>query len=274
MAGQQIGFWEDDEYRAFEEKFKPKKTTDVCYTPPEIFDCIAEWACEKYGFAKNAIVRPFYPGGDFINFDYSPGCVVLDNPPFSLLSVIVDFYLQQKIKFFLFAPTLTAFSGRKSNLKCTHVICAAQIVYANGAKVPTSFVTNLGGDIVAQSEPELTARINAVILALRREKAHEMPKYTYPEHVLTAAMLQYLAAHGVAYSVRRADLAFIPRLDAQRSAGKSIFGGGFLLSRRAAAEKAAAEEAAAEKIATGGASIEWRLSEREREIINGLGADE
>ena len=32
------------------EKFKPKKTTDDCYTPPEIYEVIKDWACaEKRG---------------------------------------------------------------------------------------------------------------------------------------------------------------------------------------------------------------------------------
>ena len=30
-----------DEYEQFVEKFKPKKTTDDCYTPPEIYEVIA-----------------------------------------------------------------------------------------------------------------------------------------------------------------------------------------------------------------------------------------
>lgn len=38
------------------------------------------------------IVRPFWPGGDYEDFDYPTGCVVIDNPPFSILSKIVRFY--------------------------------------------------------------------------------------------------------------------------------------------------------------------------------------
>ena len=38
---------ESEEYKAFVEKFKPKKTTDDCYTPPEVFDCVAEWAAAE-----------------------------------------------------------------------------------------------------------------------------------------------------------------------------------------------------------------------------------
>ena len=34
-----------DDYGAFVEKFKPKKTTDDCYTPPEVYETIKDWAC-------------------------------------------------------------------------------------------------------------------------------------------------------------------------------------------------------------------------------------
>ena len=46
-----------------------------------------------------------------------------------------------------------------------------------------------------------------------------------------------------------------------REFGATIFGGGLLLSEKAAAEKAAAEKAAAKC---------WQLSEREREIVRSL----
>ena len=32
------------QYDDFEAKFKPKKTTDDCYTPPEVYRLICEWA--------------------------------------------------------------------------------------------------------------------------------------------------------------------------------------------------------------------------------------
>lgn len=50
-------------YEEFVEKFKPKKTTDDCYTPPEIYEAVKEWACEEYGIDRKRIVRPFYLGG-------------------------------------------------------------------------------------------------------------------------------------------------------------------------------------------------------------------
>lgn len=53
----------NETYEEFVEKFKPKKTTDDCYTPPEIYEAIKKWACEKYGIDPQKIIRPFYPGG-------------------------------------------------------------------------------------------------------------------------------------------------------------------------------------------------------------------
>ena len=50
-------------------------------------------------------------------------------------------------------------------------------------------------------------------------------------------------------------------MDAQREYGKVIFGGGLLLNNKAA-ERAAAERAAA---------VVWELSDREKEIVKGLG---
>ena len=46
--------FEDDnaEYAAFVEKFKPKKTTDDCYTPENIYNAVADWAANKYGFDR------------------------------------------------------------------------------------------------------------------------------------------------------------------------------------------------------------------------------
>lgn len=43
-------------------KFKPKKTTDDCYTPPLIYEAVKAWACKEYNIDSNKIVRPFYPG--------------------------------------------------------------------------------------------------------------------------------------------------------------------------------------------------------------------
>ena len=256
-----------DEYDEFVEKFKPKKTTDDCYTPPEIYDVVKDWACGKYGIDPSKIVRPFYPGGDYQAIDYSGGKVVLDNPPFSILAEICDFYQENGIPFFLFCPTLTALSGRRNVMTLCHIVCGASITYENGAVVNTSFITSYGGDVVAMTAPDLRKLVEEKDEELQKAGKVELPKYEYPDEIVTAAMMQKWCKYGVDYSVSSCDCAPIYALDAQGESGKAIFGGGLILSERAAAERAAAERAAAERAA----AQRWALSEREREIVRSLG---
>lgn len=42
-------------YEEFVEKFKPKKTTDDCYTPPEIYEVVKQWACNKFNIDQDKI---------------------------------------------------------------------------------------------------------------------------------------------------------------------------------------------------------------------------
>ena len=257
-------------YEEFIEKFKPKLTTDDCATPPLVYEAVLGWACKEYGIDPEKVIRPFWPGQDYTAVDYPAGCVVLDNPPFSILSKICEWYLDLSIKFFLFAPSLTALGGKNTCMRMNHIICGAEIVYENGAIVTTAFVTNLGdGETILQTAPELARIVKEAINQARKEKMKELPKYEYPDNVVTAAMCQRYSRYGVEFSVRRSDCVRISKLDAQRETGKAIFGGGLLLSERAAAEKAAAEKAAAEK---GRAAAQvWQLSKRELDIVRGLG---
>ena len=212
-------------YEDFVEKFKPKLTTDDCYTPPVVFDAIAEWVAMTYGLDRSRFVRPFFPGGDFEAQEYGPDDVVVDNPPFSILARIIRFYHARGIRFFLFAPALTL-----TGSECVARLCTgASITYENGAVVNTSFVTNLEpADVIMRSEPELRRVIMAADLISRneREQKKELPKYVYPPHVITAAQCNYLSAHDTRFTLRRKDAAFVRALDAQRAVSKSIFGGG------------------------------------------------
>ena len=89
-------------YDSFVDKFKPKLTTDDCYTPVPVFNIILDYVKEKFNVNENQIVRPFFPGGDFENFVYPDNCVVVDNPPFSIAVKIKNFFVSRNIKFFLF----------------------------------------------------------------------------------------------------------------------------------------------------------------------------
>ena len=68
---------EGENYAAFKEKFKPKLTTDDCYTPEPVYEAVAAWAAQKYGLRQEDFVRPFWPGGDYQAMEYSPGAVVV-----------------------------------------------------------------------------------------------------------------------------------------------------------------------------------------------------
>ena len=246
------------EYQAFVDKFKPKLTTDDCYTPDNIYEVVRGWVFEHYGLSDDTpVVRPFWPGGDYQAEEYPDGCVVIDNPPFSILMEIENYYLDAGIPFFLFAPGTSLF---KPNKRLHYVIVGETIVFANGAKISINFATSLG-DYLIETAPDLYQRLKDANKDNLRETAREMPKYTYPMEVVTAARCSYYAAHGTAYRVRPEEAHFVRELDDQARARKTIFGSGFLVSERAAAERAAAERAAA---------TVWKLSEREKEIIRKL----
>ena len=279
MAAAEAGE-ESEEYQAFVDKFKPKKTTDDCYTPAPVYEAVKAWAVEKYGLADRPIVRPFYPGGDYQKMTYPDGAVVIDNPPFSIESEIVDFYHAHNIDFFLFGPSVTGMAQMIGRDWLRSVIAHAGVTYENGAVVGTSFVTNLGTAKVTVS-PELHDSVETASRAalVERNTPQKMPKYDYPDEVATAARLGYLASHGVSLEIMPDSCTPIRSLESQRAAGKTIYGGGLLLSSQVAAEKEAAEKAAAEKAAKKqaekvaaekAAATKWQLSDAEREIINGL----
>ena len=262
----------DEGYDEFVEKFKPKKTTDDCYTPPEVYEVIKDWACAEYGIDPAKVVRPFYPGGDYERFDYSGGKVVVDNPPFSILTQICEFYVENGVPFFLFCPTLTGFGSKRLAMRTCHLICGCHIIYENGAIVNTSFVTSYGGDVVAKTAPELRELVDAKVDELRKQGKTELPKYEYPDEVVTAAIMGRWSKYGVEFEVRCHECLPISELDAQKEGGQSIYGNGLLLSERVAAERAAAERAAAERAAAERAAAQrFALSDREREIVRSLG---
>ena len=252
------GLDEDDpEYQAFVDKFKPKKTTDDCYTPPLVYDAVADFVAQRYGLDRADFVRPFQPGGDYQSVDYRPEQVVVDNPPFSILSEIVAWYAERGIRFFLFAPTLTLFSSSSSSSFAALPVGAA-VTYENGANVNTSFLTNLEPENVrVVLLPELYQGVKDANARNLAEKKKDLPKYIYPDEVLTAAAAAKLCKYGQALTLRTCDTEHIRTLDAQKESGAGIFGSGYLLSERAAAERAAAER--------------WELSDREREIVRRLG---
>jgi hypothetical protein len=238
------------DYDTFTEKFEAKKTTDDCYTPEPVFAAVLDFVRSKVDISGFEIVRPFYPGGDFEAIEYHENCVVIDNPPFSIISKICKFYIEHGVKFFLFAPHLTLLG---SNIDCTAIVAGCDIIYENGANVKTSFLCNIFGDLRVIAAPSLYLKIKKI----NQDSAVALPKYEYPPNVLTVSMVQKIVDAGIDFELKKADTRHCRGLDSQKIHGKAIFGSGLLLSEKAAAEKAAA--------------VIWELSDREKKIIQSLG---
>lgn len=217
------------DYEAFVEKFKPKHTTDDCYTPPLVYEAVLKWARENLPIEGRQIVRPFQPGGDYEHYPYIEGCVVVDNPPFSIFAKICDFYVERGIPFLLFAP---AMSSIRRGL--TYIGVHAAIIYENGANVGTSFVTNMMGDLVCTTAPELHEMVEQAVKATRKGKAKKLAKLAYPDCVLRASTLHTMSRAGIKFQVRMRDGEVVGKATNNR---KGEFGNSILLSEGKTAER-------------------------------------
>ena len=256
-------YWDEEnedteEYQAFVDKFNSPKTTDDCYTPANIYETVKAWVLQHYDLGSPQVLRPFYPGGDYQHETYPDGCVVIDNPPFSILSDICRWYQDNGVRFFLFAPGVSLFSIASGT--CHYLPVGVQMVYENKAQVNTSFVTNLG-EYRVETAPDLYEILDRVNKENLRKLSADLPNYDYPDNVIAPARMTRFSKYGQTLKIPEASCSFTRAMDEQREAGKAIFGGGFYLNSKAAAEKAAAEKAAAHR---------WQLSDRERELINQL----
>ena len=246
---------DDEEYLEFLAKFEAKKTTDDCYTPEIVYNAVARWVSDEYGVKQKDFERPFYPGGDYKKHVYPKGCVVVDNPPFSILAEILQFYKENGVRFFLFAPTLTLFSSSSST---TALPIGVQITYENGANVNTSFLTNLEPKTLRlRSVPSLYRIIQEANDENLKSMHKNLPSYAFPDEVVTSTRIAYYSKYGVEFSVNVDESEPCAALDAMKAVKKAIFGKGYLISEKAAAEKAAAHK--------------WELSDREKAIVKKLG---
>ena len=244
-------------YDEFVDKFKPKLTTDDCYTPPAVYDAVLRFVGTITKLEGRKIERPFVPGGDFENYPYTKRSIVVDNPPFSLLSKICRFYCERQIPFFIFGPALTLFSARDCDL--TYIIPDSEIEYENGARVLTGFITNLIKDIRIWCCPELGQLIDEA----QPDENKEKQGFVYPDNIVTAALLGKITKRGIELKIRKKSCEPISDSDSAKEQGRGLYGGGYMLSDKAAAERAAAEREALQKaIAT-----RLNLSDREKAII-------
>ena len=243
-------------YEEFVNKFEINKTTDDCYTPPTIYQAVKDWAVKEMNWGGRTVVRPFWPGGDFEHYDYPEDCVVIDNPPFSIISKVAKFYKERGIDYFLFAPHLTCFSITAAK---SHICVGVTVTYDNGAKVNTSFISSKGPTI--RSAPDLYRLVDEMNAAnIRAQKGPTLPVYSYPDNVMTSNAVALMSRYGIEYSE---DISvFIRALDAQRKVGKSIFGSGYIVPQEAARKAQEAVRKAQEAKA-----VRWELSAKEIEAL-------
>lgn len=257
-----------ENYDEFIKKFnKPrgghKLTTDDCYTPDDVYDIVLDWVIDKYNLQDGTkIVRPFYPCGNYKEFDYPTNCVVIDNPPFSILASIRKWYMKQGIKYFLFCPALT--SLYKKHEDCL-VITERKIVYTNGALVNTSFVTNLDDKNAIVTAPDLS-------LLLKQAKSQEVKsskriEKKYPKNVVSLSTLGCLVRRGQFVTIPKNACCTIGEIEAEKHAGLEFFGTKLLVADNIA-------EDIDKKLKLPTINTEeyvLELSSTEREIIKTLG---
>ena len=204
----------NETYDEFVNKYKPKLTTDDCYTPPKIYSVILEWVKKYYG-VNERIIRPFNPNDDYKKYDYS-NAVVVDNPPFSILAEIIDYYLDNNVKFFLFAPCLTCFTYLAKNRKICILPINVNITYENGARIVTGFVTNLENNAI-----NINAELYKLIKNCHEYKSQRKINHGYD--YICIGNCNKLAKRGIDFKIKSFK-EFVRKKDNFR-----IFGAGVLL---------------------------------------------
>lgn len=201
-----------------------------------------------------------------------PDSVVVDNPPFSILSKIIDFYCGREIKFFLFGPELVLLSSGSKQDKISYLATGESITYENGAKVATGFITNLEKTPIIGSCGALGRKLREINRLNEGKSKRVLTKHQYPDSVLTVAKLKRLATRGIDLNIDLSKCHFIRRLDCQVKHKKAIYGAGYLMSSGLTAEVKSALQIAdsMSNSAQTPDTFKWELSEREQQIINEL----
>ena len=254
-----------NDYESYVAKFADQaKTTDDTYTPRDVYEAVLTYVRSVYDMTDKVVLRPFYPGGDYENAEYPENGVVIDNPPFSIFVSIVEFYTVRNVPFFIFGPGMTITSCCRY---CTAVIIAEQITFENGVKIKCNFASNLFGNMMIKTAPQLDELLRACPSQVQPKKLARME---YPDEVLSVGHMHTICKGGIEFNVTRDECEIIRRLDLLESNAHKggLFGYHFLLNSEKTAEKVAAKEQA---IAKRNEEVDViKLSQRERRIVERL----
>ena len=255
-------------YEEFVAKFKKNapKTTDDCYTPQPVYEVVKEYALKLAGLTEETCtpVRPFYPGGDYRNYDYPADAYVIDNPPFSILSEIRQFYMERGIKYFLFAPALMCISP---NIDDTIICAVSDIIFSNGAIVKISFATNAANrEFCLMTAPTLKKQLEAIFKHDRKiygKETRKLKSYIYPKNTFAARDIALISRTN--FIIKREESRAVRNIGSH-----SQFGGAFILSDRASAELEKARAAAELEKARAATAIQLKFSPEQEEILKQL----
>lgn len=256
-------------YKDFVDKFKPKHTTDDCFTPDLVYDVVKNYAINKFNIDESSIVRPFWPGGDYEHDNYI-NKVVVDNPPFSIITKIVNFYIENNVKFFLFCNSMTSMNLIRKNFgKSTLIPISENIVYQNGAVVPTSFITNLfNDDTIVYFDPNFKNNLKDAVEQTNNKAVHHVPHYEYPANVIRVNdIVKAGRASNKPIIIKSKSSYYIMKLDCQKKYHKKIFGDGLLVDDKTAEQLEHLKNLQPIDKNGPGNIITWTLSDRERQII-------
>lgn len=179
-----------EEYFEWLRKFERKHTTDECYTPPAVYETIKNYVVKFFGLEGKTIERPFYPDGDYKKAaeSYDENTVVIDNPPFSLTAEIVRTYQALSVRFFLFTQMKTALHHIDKGVSVWFM--PSNVVYTEGERVDTAFITNVEPVQCIRTVPELDFCVNP-----RRAKN------TYPPNLYIASHFKRMSLTGAALMI-------------------------------------------------------------------------
>lgn len=244
---------DSQEYLDYLKKFNTVKTPDDTFTPPKIYDAVKQWCMKEYGIPDNAqIIRPFRPDGNYQKEKYPNNCVVIDNPPFSILAEILRWYIEHHIKFFLFCEGKSIL-GYNIEGVC-HIIVGTDIIYDNGAVVNTGFLTNMS-DYLIQTRPDLKEQIEEASDITRKDNT----KIEWPQEVLTIGKLKKLATHGQDIRLTQNQLQFTRKIGDQ-----GLYGAGYLMSHDTTIQI----QNSLDKVEQQETTRIVKLTDREREMID------
>ena len=239
-------------------------TADECYTSPEVYDTVLEYAVERYHLQDKHIVRPFVPSGNYQQYVYDKNDVIIDNPPFSMTTTTTKWYINHDIPFFLFINGLYGVSiSRGLHGKATVIVTNANVSFyhkPNNKVVRLGFVTNLEPkNIVIRGDVTLTSKLNDLV------KKKALNKIKYPENVIKNSDILAAIHRGVELELTTDNCLFEDNLDYNKKHKlNAVHGGCYIVDDSVYNEY----KAAIEKVPLYTRRV--MLSEREKTIIEKL----